>query len=118
MYCTNCGHPIDGNASFCGNCGARIGVPQQIPVQQIPVAPPIINIIHSNGPRYAYKSKWVAFWLCLFLGIFGAHRFYAGKIFTGIVWLCTVGFFGIGWIIDLLTILCGNFRDSHRQYLL
>jgi TM2 domain-containing membrane protein YozV len=50
------------------------------------------------------KSKGVAFLLWLFLGLFGGHRFYLGKIGTGILYLCTLGVFGIGWIIDLFTL--------------
>ena len=42
------------------------------------------------------KSKSVAELLCFFFGIFGAHRFYVGKIGTGFLWLFTLGFFGIG----------------------
>ena len=50
------------------------------------------------------KSKPVAYLLWLFLGLIGAHRFYLGKIGTGILWLFTGGLFGIGWIIDLITL--------------
>jgi len=50
------------------------------------------------------KSKGVAYLLWLFLGIFGAHRFYLEKIGTGILYLLTGGFFGIGWFIDLFTL--------------
>lgn len=48
------------------------------------------------------KSKWVAFFLCLFLGVFGAHKFYEGRVLLGIVYLFTLGFFGIGILIDLI----------------
>ncbi len=51
------------------------------------------------------KNKWIAFLLCLFLGVIGAHKFYEGKILMGIIYLCTGGLFGIGMIIDLILIL-------------
>ncbi len=47
------------------------------------------------------KSKGVAYLLWFLLGIFSAHRFYLGKIGTGILYLLTGQLFGIGWIIDL-----------------
>lgn len=58
------------------------------------------------------KKKWTAFFLCLFLGLFGAHRFYVGKIGTGILYICTGGFFAIGVFVDLIKILTGSFRDN------
>lgn len=36
-------------------------------------------------------NKWVSFWLCLLLGVFGAHKFYEGKPLMGILYLCTMG---------------------------
>lgn len=50
-------------------------------------------------------NKWTSFLLCLFLGIFGVHKFYEGKIGIGILYICTLGLFGIGWIVDLIIIL-------------
>ncbi len=47
------------------------------------------------------KSKGVAYLLWFFLGGFSLHRFYLGKIGTGILYLLTGQLFGIGWIIDL-----------------
>ena len=52
------------------------------------------------------KNKWVAFFLCLFLGFLGAHKFYEGKIGMGILYLFTLGLFGIGCLVDLILILC------------
>ena len=53
--------------------------------------------------------------LCIFLGGIGVHRFYVGKIGTGILWLFTLGFFGIGSLIDLIMIVCGNFKDANGK---
>lgn len=50
-------------------------------------------------------NKWISFILCLYLGYFGAHKFYEGNSKLGIVYLCTLGLFGIGWIIDIVSIL-------------
>ena len=47
------------------------------------------------------KSKGVAYLLWFFLGVFSAHRFYLGKIGSGILYLLTGQLFGIGWLIDL-----------------
>lgn len=48
-----------------------------------------------------YTAAWV---LLTFLGIFGIHRFYMGKIGTGILYLLTIGLFGIGIIYDFWTL--------------
>ncbi|MEC7232393.1 MAG: TM2 domain-containing protein [Planctomycetota bacterium] len=64
------------------------------------------------------KSRLVALLLCWFLGYFGAHRFYVGKAGTALLQLVTLGGFGIWWLIDLLMILVGSFRDAedHRVF--
>lgn len=51
------------------------------------------------------KNKWVSFLLCLFLGIFGIHKFYEGRILFGIIYLFTGGIFGIGVILDLVILI-------------
>lgn len=117
MYCKHCGKEIATDSRFCPACGASA----QEAVQQQPV----INIINNAPPVYAApsspdaspKNKWVAFMLCFLLGIIGGHRFYVGKIGTGILWLCTGGMAGIGLIIDMIAILCGNFTDKQGRKL-
>ena len=119
MFCRNCGAQIDDKAVICVHCGVSTkDQPQNAQYHQQPV----INIVNTNtntnrnsGYIYVRKNKWVAFFLCLFLGCFGVHRFYVGKSGTGILWLCTMGMFTIGWFIDLLLILFGGFRDKNGQ---
>lgn len=63
------------------------------------------------------KSKTVALLLNIFFGFLGVHRFYVGKIGTGLLWLFTLGFFGIGDVIDFFMILFGKFKDKDGFYL-
>ena len=58
-----------------------------------------------------------AFLLCFFLGCFGAHRFYVGKIGTGILQLLTLGGLGIWALIDWIMIIIGAFTDKQGQKL-
>lgn len=55
---------------------------------------------YQAGP-YDYDLTWI---LLTFLGIFGVHRFYMGKIFTGVLYLLTVGLGGLGIIYDYWTL--------------
>jgi len=58
-----------------------------------------------------YDLSWI---LLTFLGVFGIHRFYMGKVFTGLLYLFTVGLFGIGVLYDFLT-LNGQISDLNSE---
>lgn len=53
-----------------------------------------------------------AFLMCFFLGILGIHRFYVGKIPTGVLQILTLGGLGIWAFIDLIILACGKFKDG------
>ena len=55
------------------------------------------------------------FLLCFLFGVFGAHRFYVGKIGTGILQLVTIGGLGIWAMIDLIIIIVGAFTDKEGK---
>lgn len=53
--------------------------------------------------------------LCFFVGVLGVHRFYVGKIGTGILQLITFGGFGIWTMIDFVMIAVGSFTDKEGR---
>lgn len=66
----------------------------------------------ENSP----KSFVAVVLLCFFLGTLGVHRFYVGKIGTGILMILTAGGFGIWQIIDFVIAVCGRFKDKQGRY--
>lgn len=62
--------------------------------------------------RTSEKSYIAMILLCFFLGSLGIHRFYAGKIGTGILMIITLGGLGIWTLIDFIMIIIGNFKDK------
>lgn len=58
------------------------------------------------------KSKSTTFLLCYFFGALGVHRFYLGKLLTGILMLLTGGGLMIWWLIDLYAIITGRLKDK------
>lgn len=65
--------------------------------------------------EYSDKSYWIMLFLSVFLGSMGAHRFYAGKKITGIIYLFTLGGFTIGWIVDVILVVVGKFPDKNGR---
>lgn len=63
------------------------------------------------------RSRTVTFCLALlgYVGLFGVHRLYVGKIFTFILQLVTVGGLGIWQLIDAIRILMGSFEDAQGR---
>lgn len=68
-----------------------------------------------SGRPIPPKSKLTEFLLCLFLGYFGAHRFYMRKYGTGFLYLLTFGCFGIGWLVDTVRLAFGIFSKGSTK---
>ena len=90
MFCSHCGKEITGGPTFCPHCGARL-------VADVDVSP---------------KSRLATSLLAWYLGWLGVHRFYLGKIGTGLLMLFTLGGLGIWAIIDFVFAVTGNMRDK------
>lgn len=61
------------------------------------------------------KRRLPAFLLVLFLGFLGVHRFYVGKIGTGVAMILTGGGLGIWVLVDFIMILAGAFTDKEGR---
>lgn len=70
----------------------------------------------SFYPCSEYDADHI-FRLSLFGGVLGVHRFALGKWFTGLIYLLTGGLIGFGWLLDLLQIVSGRFRDRKKRWL-
>lgn len=102
VYCQKCGSAMEREDRFCRKCGwdsAGPVIPAPIPA------------------NVSDKKRLAAALLCFLLGVFGVHRFYVGKVGTGLLWLFTLGFVGMGMLADLILILAGEFKDSEGKKL-
>lgn len=59
------------------------------------------------------KSRGILFILIFFFGAIGVHRFYVGKIWTGLIYMLTFGLCGAGVIYDFVLVLFGWFKDKN-----
>lgn len=127
MKCPYCGGPIERDGRFCPYCGNQLEAPanvqearQEIHIhyhQEQPVERKQVEYVVVPAQSKSPRSRLVALLLCFFLGIFGVHRFYLGKIGTGFLYLLTYGMFGIGWLVDLLSLLLGKPCDKRGNHL-
>ena len=128
MKCPSCGADNANNNQVCQYCGCYLAQsqPTSSPQQTEPPQTHPTVVVNSfpvttiGGPPLAPTSKcnkMVALVLCIFLGVFGAHHFYTGKIGMGILYLLTGGLFCIGWIIDIAKISSGNYSDKNGTLL-
>lgn len=97
--CRHCDAMISAIAEICPRCGVR-----QLPAD-------------AGNVGASDKTIVPAAVLCVILGVFGAHRFYVGKLGTGVLQLVTLGGLGLWMLYDLVLILTRQFRDSEGRRL-
>lgn len=118
--CPNCGAPLENNV--CPYCGYKVEVAPEKTINinyqeqtSVYLNENIkLNELLDKGviPGESKKNKTVALLLCIFLGYLGIHRFYVGKIGTGLLYFFTCGLFLVGWIADIISIALGRFKDN------
>ena len=109
-YCKHSGQLIDNDCVVCPICGKQVealsGSNSNVVINNnVSSSSRSSSYASASSGRYYYgkrKNKWVSLFLCIFT-ICG-HKFYEGKVGMGILYLCTAGLFGIGWIVDIVSI--------------
>ena len=92
------GKPISGTIYFF--TFGLLGIGWLLDLFFIPSMARRADLRFSEG-RISYNAAWI---LLTFLGLFGIHRFYMGKWISALIYLCTLGIFGIGYIYDYWTL--------------
>ncbi len=109
-FCKHCGEKIPEDAVICIKCGRQVeeikrsGNDQIIINNNNTVTASASATAVAGGYGGKAKNKWIALALCIFT--FCGHKFYEGKIGMGILYLFTCGLFGIGYVIDIISLLC------------
>jgi len=123
MFCRNCGKELIGTPEICLNCGAKPLGGNAFCHAYGSQTNPQTEICMKCGARLTKaiaeeippKSRLATSLLAWFLGAFGAHRFYLGKIGTAIAMLFTLGGLGIWALIDFIFAVSGRMKDKEGR---
>lgn len=97
-FCKFCASVIDKDCVVCPCCGKQIE-PLKVTSQ------PVYYNQQYMRPVGKPKDRTTALILWLFFGIFGGHKFYEGRTASGILYICTLGGFGICWFFDFFRLI-------------
>jgi len=104
MFCAACGGIIKRAAEICPKCGVR---------NRAAVVPPA-----PTDPNASDRDWLTTLLLCIFLSTFGAHRFYVGKMGTGVLMILFDWLTLFIWnLVDLILIVTGKFKDSDGKFI-
>lgn len=140
MFCRNCGKNLVGSPVICPGCGAKPLSGTKFCNKCGAATTALTEICKNCGTRLvkareeyiSSKSRLATTLLALFLGMLGAHRFYTGKIVTGVamliltilgvvtIWFCLFGLIflipvGVWALVDFITAVSGNEKDSEEK---
>lgn len=108
VFCPQCGAKMESAQRFCSGCGWDAENPEKPPPGPARKSP------RELGPLSPHNRLTVLL-LAVLIGWIGVHRFYVGRTLSGVVWLLTFGFLGVGVIYDLVLIATGEFRDAEGR---
>lgn len=97
---------------------ADVGTVERVDAMGTAPNGPALNTVPRSYAAMEPESDFTrlpVFLLCLFVGWLGVHRFFVGKVGTGVLQLLTLGGLTIWSLIDLILILCGEFRDKEGR---
>jgi TM2 domain-containing membrane protein YozV len=87
----------------------------QMPGQVMALAPQQSQVPGQAMALWSQKDWTTTAFLCVFLGVLGVHRFYSGRVVSGIFQLLTIGGCGVWTLVDLVTIITGRFTDKEGR---
>lgn len=113
-FCKHCGERIPEDSIICVKCGRQVensggnsgGITINNAATSSASASSNAQSVQNTQKAREKKeiNKTTALILCILFGYFGAHKFYEGNVGLGILYLCTLGLFCIGWIVDIIII--------------